>query len=92
MGNCLVLLTKVYPFDKGEEFIEDEIKELSNAFDKVILIGTSTTDNAVMTRKVPKNVEVHRIKSSFIKKKIIKNSIKLFCTGQDKEYISKEEK
>ncbi|NME83284.1 glycosyltransferase [Clostridium sp. SM-530-WT-3G] len=92
MGNCLVLLTKVYPFDKGEEFIEDEIKELSNAFDKVILIATSTADNAVMTRKVPENFEVHRIKSSFIKKKIIKNSIKLFCTGQDKEYISKDEK
>lgn len=92
MGNCLVLLTKVYPFDKGEEFIEDEIKELSHAFDKVILIATSTADNAVMTRKVPENFEVHRIKASFIKKQIIKKSIKLFCTGQDKEYISKDEK
>ncbi|MBE6063500.1 MAG: glycosyltransferase [Clostridium butyricum] len=92
MRNCLVLLTKIYPFDKGEEFIEDEITELSHAFDKVILIATSTADNAVITRKVPENFEVHRIKASFINKQIIKNSIKLFCTGKDKEYISHEEK
>lgn len=92
MGNCLVLLTKVYPFDKGEEFIEDEIKELSHAFDKVVLIATSTADNAIMTRKVPENFEVHRIKASFIKKQVITNSIKLFCTGKDKAYISKNEK
>ena len=92
MGNCLVLLTKVYPFDKGEEFIEDEIKELSYAFDKVVLIATSTADNAVMTRKVPENFEVYRIKASFVKKQIIKNSVKLFFTGKDKEYILNEEK
>lgn len=91
MGNCLVLLTKVYPFDKGEEFIEDEITELSNAFDKVILIATSTADNAVQTRKVPENFEVHRIKASLINKKIIKNSVKLFITRKDKEYILPEE-
>ena len=91
MGNCLVLLTKVYPFDKGEEFIEDEITELSHAFDKVILIATSTADSAVQTRKVPENFEIHRIKASLINKKIIKNSIKLFVTGKDKEYILKDE-
>lgn len=91
MGNCLVLLTKVYPFDKGEEFIEDEITELSHAFDKVILIATSTADNAVQTRKVPENFEVHRIKASLINKKIIKNSIKLFITGKDKKYILEDE-
>ena len=38
MKNCLVLLTKVFPFDKGEEFIEGEIELLSQTFDKIILI------------------------------------------------------
>ena len=53
MKSCLVLLTKVFPFDKGEEFIEGEINALSKTFDKVILIATSVADNAVKTRSVP---------------------------------------
>ena len=37
LGNCLVLLTKTYPYGKGEEFIEDEIPCLAKLFEKIII-------------------------------------------------------
>jgi len=90
MKNCLVLLTKVFPFDKGEEFIEGEIPMLARAFDKVILIATSTADNAVKTRSVPENFEIHRIKASKIKCCLPISAMKLFpftnyngCVNED---------
>ena len=36
MKTCLILLTKTYPFDKGEEFIEDEVPLLAKAFDRLV--------------------------------------------------------
>lgn len=96
MKNCLVLLTKVFPFDKGEEFIEGEIPMLSKAFDKVILIATSTADNAVQTRTTPNNFEIHRIKASKIKNSLPINTLKLFpfidykgCVDKDERYAVK---
>ncbi|AIY82178.1 glycosyltransferase [Clostridium botulinum] len=91
MKNCLVLLTKVFPFDKGEEFIEDEIPMLSKAFDKIILIATSTADDAIQTREVPENFEVHRIKASGIKCKLPMNAMKFFPFSKYKGYVLKEE-
>ncbi len=70
MKNCLVLLTKIYPFDKGEEFIENEVPLLAKAYDKVIILATSTADKPVQTRKTPENVSVHHICASKIKKGI----------------------
>lgn len=90
MKNCLVLLTKVFPFDKGEEFIEGEIELLSQTFDKIILIATSTADNAVQTRVVPENFHIHRIKASNIKRSIPFNVMKsFFCRN---EVVCKEER
>lgn len=68
MNTCLVLFTKAYPFDKGEEFIEDEVPFLAKAFSKVILIATSTADKPVQTRNVPENVDVHFIRASAVKR------------------------
>lgn len=90
MKNCLVLLTKVFPFDKGEEFIEGEIELLSKTFDKIILIATSTADNAVQTRVVPENFHIHRIKASNIKRSIPSNVMKLFLSHND--VIEQEER
>ena len=39
LGNCLVLLTKTYPYGKGEEFIEDEIPCLAKHFEKIIIFN-----------------------------------------------------
>lgn len=92
MKNCLVILTKVFPFDKGEEFIEGEIPMLSKAFDKVILIATSTADNATQTRVTPENFEIHRIKASKIKHSLPINAIKIFTYPKHKKCVSKEER
>lgn len=78
MKDCLVFLTKVFPFDKGEEFIEDEILMLSKNFKKVIVIATSTLDDAIQTRITPENFEIYRIKASEVKRKLPIYAIKLF--------------
>ena len=77
-NDCLVLLTKVYPFDKGEEFIEREIPVLAHSFHRIILIATSTADQAVQTRQVPENVEVHQIKASSVQRKIPVQALSFF--------------
>lgn len=94
MNDCLVFLTKVFPFDKGEEFIEDEVLMLSKNFKKVIVIATSTSNDAVQTRTTPENFEIHRIKASKVKYNLPINAIKLFpftnyggCMTE-KEYIA----
>lgn len=96
MNNCLVMLTKNFPFDKGEEFIENEIPILAKAFEKVILIATSTADQAVQTRNVPENTSVFRIAASKIKRGIPTEAIKFLlfpnhngCCGQsEKEEVA----
>ena len=78
MSDCLVFLTKVFPFDKGEEFIEDEVLMLSKSFKKVIIIATSTSDDAVQTRTTPENFEIYRINASTVKHKLPLSAMKLF--------------
>lgn len=78
MNDCLVFLTKVFPFDKGEEFIEDEILMLSKNYKKVIIVATSTSDDAVQTRTTPENFEIYRIKATEVKHKLPISGIKLF--------------
>lgn len=70
MKNCLVLLTKIFPFDTGEEFIANELPVIAKEFEKVILIATSVSDNPVQTRPVPDNTEVHTISAARIGAKI----------------------
>lgn len=92
MNNCLVMLTKTFPFDKGEEFIENEVPVLAKAFKKVILIATSTADQAVQTRNVPENTSVFRIPASRIKRGIPAEALKFLafpnyngCCGQNEK-------
>jgi Glycosyltransferase len=92
MKNCLVLLTKVFPFDKGEEFIEGEIKMLSAAFDKVILIATSVADNAVQTRSLPNNFEIHKIQASKIKHSLPVSAMGLFPFHNYKGCVDEDER
>lgn len=71
MNHCLVLLTKKYPFDSGEEFIENEVPLLAKTFQRVILIATSVSDHAEQTRPVPDNVEVHFLSASRIRRALL---------------------
>lgn len=62
MKQSLILFTAEYPFGSGETFLETEIKFLSEAFDKVIIVSQS--DRANHSRTVPANCEVKRINLS----------------------------
>lgn len=92
MKDCLVMLTKVYPFDKGEEFIEDEIPVLAQAFSQVIVIATSAADNAVATRTVPGNVTVHRIAASTVRKQIPAATARLLFSRSRHGFVGNDER
>ena len=92
MNDCLVFLTKIFPFDKGEEFIEDEILMLSKNFKKVIVIATSTSDDAVQTRTTPENFQIYRIKASKVKYKLPISAMKLFPFYNYKGYMTEKER
>ncbi len=91
MKDCLLLLTKVFPFDKGEEFIEDEIPMLAKAFEKVIIIATSTADHPVQTRTVPENVSVRNICSSKVRYSLPDAVARQFPFKDYKGYSGKDE-
>lgn len=92
MNDCLVFLTKVFPFDKGEEFIEDEILMLSKNFKKVIVIATSTLDGAIQTRTTPENFEIYRIKASEVKRKLPMKAMRIFPFLNYNDYMTDTER
>ncbi len=92
MKDCLVLLTKIYPYDKGEEFIENEVPMLAKAFEKVIIIATSTADKPIQTRNTPENTTVFHIAASKIKKGLPVMAAGLFPFTDFKGYCGAEER
>lgn len=75
----LVLITKNYPYDFGEEFLENEIEYLAEKFDKISVFATSIK-NTTPTRELPKNAKcfgfntsIIKIAFSLIKNLVIKN-------------------
>ncbi|QAT49525.1 glycosyltransferase [Caproiciproducens sp. NJN-50] len=92
MNDCLVLLTKKYPFDSGEEFIENEVPLLAKTFRRVILIATSVSDGAEQTRPVPDHVEVHSLSAPRIRRAVLPRlafsalkPLPAFVAGSDRE-------
>lgn len=53
----LIVFTGHYPFKPGEEFFDDEIKVLSNNFDKILVVSGEKNINKYRS-KPPQNVEV----------------------------------
>jgi colanic acid/amylovoran biosynthesis glycosyltransferase len=68
----LVLFTASFPYGKGEQFLETEIKYLSLYFNKVIIIPQIVDSNY---RSIPNNVIVN---NSFVDHSIIKKIIFVF--------------
>jgi glycosyltransferase involved in cell wall biosynthesis len=86
------MLTKVYPFDKGEEFIEDEISFLAKSFNHIFLIATSTADNAQQTRTVPENVTVCRIAASSIRRRLPAAAVALLFSRNKHGFAGRDER
>lgn len=53
----IILFTSSFPYGKGEQFLETEIKYLSEKFDKIVIIP-ATYGNSNTLRFIPENVEV----------------------------------
>lgn len=64
----LIFVTSKFPFCSGETFIENEIKYLASAFDKIYIFATEATDNETI-RTVPNNIHVFPAKPKPITKK-----------------------
>lgn len=52
MSKCLILLTYLYPFDKSEPFLENEIKYLDK-FDHIYIVPCSLKKECKQTRNLP---------------------------------------
>jgi len=73
----LILLTADYPYGKGETFLENEIQFLSNHFNEVLVISSSSSTDK--TRKTPQNVSTQLFRS--------KDSLKKYLALLDLNFI-----
>lgn len=88
----LIMLTNYYPYFRGEEYIESEIKVLSKKFDRIIVIPTLISKSMEITRKVPENVTV--LTAYYENSKISKiNSMisSIFSTSKEKRLKIKDD-
>lgn len=58
----LVLLTSVFPYDSGEEFLEVELPYLAASFTRVIILPVHQLNPKKLTRKLPQNVEARSLR------------------------------
>ena len=57
-SNILIFITSSFPYGNGETFIESEINQLFNLFDKVIIVSHDTLSKE--KRNIPKNISIVR--------------------------------
>jgi glycosyltransferase involved in cell wall biosynthesis len=57
-SKTLIFITSSFPYGNGETFIESEINQLSNLFDKVIIVSHDTLSKE--KRNIPKNISIVR--------------------------------
>ncbi len=64
----LILLDRKFPYKSGEAFLENEIEEISNKFDKVLIYPSDINKNDKITRNIKsKNVELRVFEKNPIK-------------------------
>lgn len=79
MKTC-ILITNNYPYNIGEDFVENEIGYLARAFSEVYCFAIDAQPNDNMTRKVPQNVKVFALDDVKGRKKYIVYIIKGLLT------------
>ena len=57
----LLMLTKFYPFGKGETFIENEIGIIAEYFESITIIACDTDKKDCITRTLPENVTAFKV-------------------------------
>ncbi len=90
----IILLTKVFPFATGEEFLEEEIGFLAEAFPKIFIVATAVPEGAQQTRNLPQNVKCFVINETANKrlkyaKYVVKGSRYIFDSDVHSEFKGK---
>ena len=62
--STLLLLTDFYPYEVGEEFLEQEIETLAAAFDEVVVVPVRLSEGARQTRTLPANARCTLLSAS----------------------------
>ena len=62
MNKSLILLTKSFPYDLGEDFLENEIEIISKAFSNIYIVATAVTGKGIITKRIPPNVKCFPVK------------------------------
>ncbi|MCI1966800.1 MAG: glycosyltransferase [Oscillospiraceae bacterium] len=57
----LLLLTSSFPFDRGEEFLENELR-FARGFDKILVCPCGLKEDSVQTRVLPEQVDCIRLR------------------------------
>jgi glycosyltransferase involved in cell wall biosynthesis len=70
VNSNLIFITNGYPFNKGENFIELELKYTAKVFDRVHILAVN--NNHLNQRKVPSNTTIHKVKASLSRIKKIR--------------------
>lgn len=91
--STLILFTNIFPYGKGETFIETEIEYLSKKFNKIIIIPSAVYKNSKITRKLPNNCIVEPIYINSLKYQQIIHllkGIKYLYSNADEWTIAKQ--
>lgn len=64
----LILLDRKFPYKTGEAFLENEIEEIANSFDKIIIYPSDIRKTDLQTRKIKaSNVETRILENSSLR-------------------------
>ena len=68
--DTLILITKMFPLEKGDIFLNNEIEHLSNNFDRILIFPCSVNKKSRPLISLPSNVEVYGLSSRNLTDKI----------------------
>jgi colanic acid/amylovoran biosynthesis glycosyltransferase len=78
----LLILTASFPFDSGEEFLENELRYASG-FDKIIVCPCGLNENSMQTRTLPEGVESIRFERLTASKKEYGSVLRMPCVRDE---------
>ena len=85
------MLTKFFPYGTGEAFIENEIKVISQYYDKIVIISCEVPDSeSESIRELPENVTSYRVPAGSKAKDALMGITRSFSDDVDFREESKE--
>lgn len=78
----LLILTASFPFDSGEEFLENELR-YARGFDRILVCPCGLNENSVQTRTLPKGVESVPLKRLPASKKEYASVLRMPCVRSE---------